>query len=105
MSCAVSCCGSAPCSARLDELARELPYIPVSTATWRRAAALWASVRSAGIVTAPPDALDGDVLIAAQAIEEDASVVTTNAKHFEALSAPTFAWSDVPLAGGPGELT
>jgi hypothetical protein len=56
-------------------------------------------------VTAPPDALDGDVLIAAQAIEEDASVVTTNAKHFEALSAPTFAWSDVPLAGGPGELT
>jgi predicted nucleic acid-binding protein len=29
--------------ARLDELTRELTYVPITTATWRRAAALWAA--------------------------------------------------------------
>jgi len=80
----------------LDELARELTYVPVTTATWRSAAALWAGARSRGLVTAPPEALDGDVLLAAQAFEEDAAIVTTNTKHFEALSVPAFEWHAVP---------
>lgn len=54
--------------ARLDELARELEYAPITTAMWRRAAALWASARSAGVVTAHEAALDGDVLVASQAV-------------------------------------
>jgi predicted nucleic acid-binding protein len=82
---------------RLDELARELVYAPITTATWRRAAGLWASARNAGVVTAPPAALDGDVLVAAQAIEEKAVVVTTNQKHFEALATTALAWEAVPL--------
>jgi predicted nucleic acid-binding protein len=68
---------------RLDELTRELPYVPVTTATWRRAAAMWAAARNTGNVTAPPEALDGDVLVAAQALEESAIVLTNNTRHFD----------------------
>ena len=31
--------------------------------------------------TAPPEALDGDVLVAAQAVEEGATILTTNSRH------------------------
>ena len=71
--------------ARLDELARELRYVPVTTATWRSAANHWAWLRRTGKATASEHGLDGDVLIAAQAIAEDAIVLTTNPRHFIAL--------------------
>jgi predicted nucleic acid-binding protein len=71
--------------ARLDDLARELRYIPVTTATWRSAANHWAWLRRTGKATASEHALDGDVLIAAQAIAEDATLVTTNPGHFSAI--------------------
>jgi predicted nucleic acid-binding protein len=80
---------------RLDELGRELQYVPVSTVVWRQAAALWASARNAGNVTAPPGALDGDVIMAAQATVEDAAVVTTNPKHFAALGVSALEWAAV----------
>lgn len=67
---------------RLDELTRELRYLPVTTATWRAAARLWAEQRKAGRSTASEAGLDGDVLIAAQAIAEGAVVITPNTKHF-----------------------
>jgi predicted nucleic acid-binding protein len=35
--------------ARLDELSRELRYVPVTTATWRSAANLWAWLRCYGV--------------------------------------------------------
>jgi predicted nucleic acid-binding protein len=82
--------------ARLDELTRELTYIPMVTATWRAAAKLWATLRSEGKVTAPPSALDADVLIGAQALSERATVVTPNLRHFEAIT-PAVDWPDVPL--------
>ena len=82
---------------RLDELTRELPYVAVTTATWRRAAALWAAARNTGNVTAPPEALDGDVLVAAQALEESAVVLTNNTRHFESLSVTAVDWTEVPL--------
>jgi predicted nucleic acid-binding protein len=71
--------------ARLDELSRELRYVPVTTATWRSGANLWAWLRRTGKATASEHGLDGDVLIAAQAIAEDAAVVTTNPRHFRPL--------------------
>ncbi len=82
---------------RLDELTRELPYVPVTTATWRRAASLWAAARNTGNVTAPPEALDGDVLVAAQALEESAVVLTNNTRHFESLSVAAVDWTAVPV--------
>jgi predicted nucleic acid-binding protein len=78
---------------RLDELTRELTYVPMATSTWRAAATL----RRAGTVTAAPNALDGDVLIAAQALAEGASVVTPNLRHFEAI-VPAVSWRDVPAS-------
>jgi len=79
---------------RLDELTRELRYIPVTTATWRAAARLWALQRKAGRVTAAEGGLDGDVLIAAQALAEDAVIVTPNTRHFESM-VRAVTWQEV----------
>ena len=86
--------GSLKSLARLDELTRELRYLPTTTATWRRAAKLWAQQRQTGRITA--EGLDGDLLIAAQAMEELAVIVTTNEKHFAGL-VDALAWTNVPL--------
>jgi predicted nucleic acid-binding protein len=86
---------------RLDELTREIPYVPITTATWRRAAALWAAARNAGNVTAPLEALDGDVLVAAQALEESAVVLTNNTRHFDSLSVKALDWPQVALPVAP----
>lgn len=67
--------------ARLDQLAEVFGYLPVSTAMWKRAAELWADARRYGRPTANPAALDADVLIASQAIEIQATVVTSNPTH------------------------
>jgi predicted nucleic acid-binding protein len=82
--------------AHLDELGRELPYVPVLTAVWRRAAELWAEARNKGSVSADPHALDGDAIVSAKAVEEDAEVVTTNVRHFEVLGVHAIEWGAVP---------
>jgi predicted nucleic acid-binding protein len=79
---------------RLDELTRELRYIPVTTATWRAAARLWALQRKAGRVTAAEGGLDGDVLIAAQALAENAVIVTPNTRHFDSI-VRAVTWQEV----------
>ena len=72
---------------RLDELERELRYVPVTTATWRHAAGLWSMLRRSGRPGTDAAGLDGDVLLAAQAHHESATVITTNPRHFEMLVA------------------
>lgn len=52
---------------KLDELAHELPYIPLLGETIRTAAELWADSRRQGLPTAPSASLDADCLVAAQA--------------------------------------
>jgi hypothetical protein len=59
---------------RLDELTRELTYVPMATSTWRAAAK--PTLRRGGTVTAAPNALDGDVLTL-QAPDELAVVAKT----------------------------
>ena len=56
--------------ARLDafNLADLHRYIPLTTEAMRLAAKLWAEARNAGIATAHNHALDGDVIVAAQAL-------------------------------------
>ena len=54
--------------ARLDLVASTAIYLPITTAAMRLAADLWARARSGGWATADPHSLDGDVILAAQAL-------------------------------------
>jgi predicted nucleic acid-binding protein len=60
--------GATSSLARLDRLKIGFDYAPITTDVMLRAAELWADSRRAGLPTAPPDALDGDVILAALAL-------------------------------------
>ena len=62
------------------------------------AAQLWAAQRRTGQPTG--EGLDGDLLIVAQALDENAAIVTFNEKHFEAW-VEAMPWSAVPLSPSP----
>ena len=79
---------------RLDDLGRLLDYLPLDTETMRRAAELWAAARGQGQPTAGNEALDGDVILEAQAILVGAIVVTTNRKHLSRF-VPTKEWQEL----------
>lgn len=71
---------------RLDQLSQSSVFIPLTRETMLKAAELWALVRKQGRPTASNDSLDGDVILAAQAILQiknfdEVVVVTTNFKH------------------------
>lgn len=71
---------------RLDELVEGFSYEPLRTWHFRRAAELWAHARRTGLPSAHDAALDGDVLLAAQAlwlktVDPATVVATTNTKH------------------------
>ncbi len=69
---------------RLETVTSTLEYLPITTAAMRKAAELWAEARNRGTPTADPQALDGDVILAAQALtlgETDVVIATTNVEH------------------------
>ncbi len=85
--------------ARLDALERALEYLPLTTAAMRRAAQLRADVRRQGLPTADDKALDGDVILAAQALTIDAPeggvvIATTNVGHLSRLTEAE-AWQQI----------
>lgn len=53
---------------RVDQLKSQIPYRPLTTEVMLLAAQLWADARKRGKPTADSNALDGDVILAAQAI-------------------------------------
>ena len=53
---------------RLNQVKTTLDYAPLTTDVMLLAADLWASARRAGLPTAAPEALDGDCILAAQAL-------------------------------------
>jgi predicted nucleic acid-binding protein len=71
--------------ANLDGLGTPLSYLPLTTDAMRLAAELWAQARSAGTPTASDPALDGDVILAAQALilNSPAVVATANRGHLK----------------------
>lgn len=87
---------------RLDAVCAELRYLPLTTAIMRHAAALWAQMRQQGQPTATDAALDGDVILAAQALsltspDNQVLVATTNVGHLVRM-VPANAWSDIRVS-------
>ena len=84
--------------AALDALAIQFEYLPIHTPAFRKAAELWADARRRGRPTADPHALDGDVLLAAQALTLPAAgplvVATGNQAHLSRYVAAEL-WSSV----------
>lgn len=71
---------------RLDLLKAAITYCPITTAVMLKAAELWAEARKRGRPTADPKALDGDVILAAQATlvadeGNEVIIATTNVRH------------------------
>jgi predicted nucleic acid-binding protein len=81
---------------RLDQLTELLTYLPINTPVMRRAADLWAQSRSIGQPTSPKELLDGDVILAAQALDVAGIVVTENIRHLSRFVS-AFRWQEVPL--------
>jgi len=82
---------------RLDALAGLLQYLPLSTAAMRQAATLWAKARQQGQPTAGEKALDGDVILAGQAMTLDAPdvlIATTNVGHLSRFT-PSELWQNI----------
>jgi predicted nucleic acid-binding protein len=80
----------------LDWLAGQLEYLPLTTAAMRQAAEFWAAARKAGAPTAGPHELDGDAILAAQAVtlgEPQFVVATSNVGHL-ARFVPADLWQN-----------
>jgi predicted nucleic acid-binding protein len=60
--------GSTSGLSRLDRLKIGYDYAPITTDVMQLAAELWAQARARGTPTTAPDALDGDVILAAQSL-------------------------------------
>jgi predicted nucleic acid-binding protein len=70
--------------ARLDDLAKFLEYLPITTIAMRQAAQLWAQARQQGQPTAGDKTIDGDMILVAQAVTlaiPDVVIATTNVGH------------------------
>jgi predicted nucleic acid-binding protein len=71
---------------RLDQLKATLTYLPITTEVMLKAAEFWAEARRRGRPTADSKALDGDVILAAQAAlvadeGHEVIIATTNVGH------------------------
>lgn len=83
--------------ARLDALVNRVEYLPLTTAAMRQAAVFWAQARQQGQPTADDKALDGDVILAAQATTlgvTDMVIATTNVGHLSRF-APAALWQHI----------
>ncbi len=83
--------------ARLDALAAATEYLALTTLMMRRAAELWAQARQRGQPTAGDNTIDGDVILAAQALSLGADlrvVATTNVGHLSRF-VPAELWQNV----------
>jgi predicted nucleic acid-binding protein len=82
--------------ARLDDLAKLLEYLPITTEAMRQAAQHWAQARQQGQPTAGDKTIDGDMILAAQALTlaTDVVIATTNIGHLSRLVTAEL-WQDI----------
>jgi predicted nucleic acid-binding protein len=84
---------------QLDELKSLIIYLPITTQVMLKAAELWAQARIEGYPTAHSEAIDGDVILAAQAMliqleGHSVTIATTNVNHISRfVSAKT--WEEI----------
>ncbi len=71
-------------------------YQPITTDIMMKAAELWAYARKIGRPTADPQALDGDVILAAQAQHVKGVVATENVDHLS-LFVEAAHWKDLTI--------
>jgi predicted nucleic acid-binding protein len=86
---------------KLDELKSAIYYYPIDSEIMLTAAQLWAESRQRGMPTADARELDGDVILAAQALQlqskgYEATIVTTNVGHLAQFITASH-WQDLPL--------
>jgi len=88
---------------KLDQWKAVLEYVPIDTEIMLRAAKLWAESKRRGKPTAPPDSLDGDVILAAQvqlkaekSKDSNSVIATTNIGHLEQF-AKAKAWRQITV--------
>ena len=82
---------------RLDALITQVEYLAITTSAMRQAATFWAEARQQGRPTAADPALDGDVILAAQAAtlgRVGVIIATTNVRHLSRF-VPAELWSDI----------
>lgn len=89
-------CDKAAGLRRLDDLKSVFDYMPITTPIMLLAAKLWADIRKRGQPTAPNHALDGDVILAAQALAASAAVVTDNVNHLSRY-VDAYNWRDIEI--------
>ena len=83
--------------ALLDALGSKAEFLPITTPAMREAARLWALARQQGQPTAGDKTIDGDMILAGQALTlgvADFVVATTNVGHL-ARFVPAAAWRDI----------
>ena len=79
---------------RLDQLGKVLSFVPLTTKQMKKAAELWAFARKSGMPTAHDKALDGDVILASQALSIGGVVATENVSHL-ARYCEALHWKDI----------
>jgi predicted nucleic acid-binding protein len=83
--------------AQLDALIGLLEYLPLTTPAMRQAAIFWAQARQQGRPTAGDQTIDGDMILAGQAMTlgvTDVVIATTNVGHL-ARFAPAELWPNI----------
>ena len=83
--------------ARLDELAKFLEYLPLTTTAMRQAAQLWAQARQQGQPTAGDKTIDVDMILVAQAMTlatQNVVIATTNVGHLSRFTAAEL-WQNI----------
>lgn len=83
--------------ALLDSLGSKTEFLPLTTFAMREAARLWALARQRGQPTAGDKTIDGDMILAGQALmlgATDVVIATTNVGHLSRF-VPAKLWSDI----------
>jgi predicted nucleic acid-binding protein len=93
--------GKAESVLALDGFNDRMIYLPLTTAAMRQAAVFWATARNERRQTADDKALDGDVILAAQAATlrvPGVVIATTNVGHLGRF-APAAVWREIAVGG------